>query len=238
MAQEGKIFIGGLNRSTTTDSLKAHFVQFGQIADCVIMKVRLHAKYCCLLLLVSLRHDASLHTNWRAGPEEYLTCSFLQDRNTQQPRGFGFVTFVSAEVAEEVASRKQVVVDGRSVEVKRAVPRGDEEMPRKKSSTVSSSPTGSLSPQQSAVSPSKPPPSVHTANKIFVGGIAWSTADDEFHRYATATSQTSLSHMLTVKPKRVQSAAGHLSVIVPSFDSLPVYWAVSSSDMGRWRPLT
>jgi RNA recognition motif-containing protein len=39
MAQEGKIFIGGLNRSTTTESLRGHFEKFGLIADCVIMKV-------------------------------------------------------------------------------------------------------------------------------------------------------------------------------------------------------
>ncbi len=36
---EGKIFVGGLNWITTTESLKAHFERFGVIADCVIMKV-------------------------------------------------------------------------------------------------------------------------------------------------------------------------------------------------------
>ncbi|KAJ1477883.1 hypothetical protein T484DRAFT_2986277, partial [Baffinella frigidus] len=155
MSQEGKIFIGGLNRSTTTESLRAHFEKFGLIADCVIMK----------------------------------------DRNTQQPRGFGFVTFMSADVAEDVASRKQVIVDGRSVEVKRAVPRGDEEVVRKKSSPTAS-PTGSLSPQQSASSPMKSPPSVHTANKIFVGGIAWSTADDEFHRFFERYGAVASAHVM------------------------------------------
>lgn len=34
--------------------------------------------------------------------------TFSQDRNTQQPRGFGFVTFMDPVVAIEVASQKQV----------------------------------------------------------------------------------------------------------------------------------
>jgi RNA recognition motif-containing protein len=37
--QEGKIFVGGLNWVTTTESLRAHFERFGAISDCVIMKV-------------------------------------------------------------------------------------------------------------------------------------------------------------------------------------------------------
>eukprot|EP00931_Biecheleriopsis_adriatica_P117274 TRINITY_DN92808_c0_g1_i1.p1 TRINITY_DN92808_c0_g1~~TRINITY_DN92808_c0_g1_i1.p1 ORF type:complete len:296 (+),score=63.73 TRINITY_DN92808_c0_g1_i1:42-929(+) len=33
----GKIYVGGLNFSTTTDALKAHFEQFGKISDCIVM---------------------------------------------------------------------------------------------------------------------------------------------------------------------------------------------------------
>jgi hypothetical protein len=50
---EGKIFVGGLNWITTTESLKAHFERFGAIADCVIMKV------CCTAIL-SVRNNMCL----------------------------------------------------------------------------------------------------------------------------------------------------------------------------------
>jgi hypothetical protein len=39
-AELGKVFIGGLSRETTTEGLRAHFAQFGDISDCVVMKDR------------------------------------------------------------------------------------------------------------------------------------------------------------------------------------------------------
>lgn len=36
----GKVYVGGLNFSTTSEALKAHFEQFGQISDCVVMTDR------------------------------------------------------------------------------------------------------------------------------------------------------------------------------------------------------
>jgi len=34
---ENKIYVGGLSPDTTTDSLERHFVQYGEIADCIVM---------------------------------------------------------------------------------------------------------------------------------------------------------------------------------------------------------
>ena len=78
----GKVFIGGLSRETSTETLKAYFERFGAIADCVVMK----------------------------------------DRSTGAPRGFGFVTYVSQQVAENVVLHRHVI-DGKEVEAKHAVPR-------------------------------------------------------------------------------------------------------------------
>ncbi|CAJ1382906.1 unnamed protein product [Effrenium voratum] len=36
----GKVYVGGLNFSTSSDGLKAHFEQFGAISDCVVMTDR------------------------------------------------------------------------------------------------------------------------------------------------------------------------------------------------------
>ncbi len=35
-----KIFIGGLNYSTTDDGLKSYFEQFGEVVDCIVMKYK------------------------------------------------------------------------------------------------------------------------------------------------------------------------------------------------------
>mmetsp|Transcript_35502 Transcript_35502/g.87287 ORF Transcript_35502/g.87287 Transcript_35502/m.87287 type:complete len:640 (+) Transcript_35502:385-2304(+) len=150
--QEGKIFVGGLNWITTTESLRAHFERFGAIADCVIMK----------------------------------------DRNTQQPRGFGFVTFVDPNVANEVASQKQVMVDGRNVEVKRAVPRGDDDPARQR-------PLGGpgLAPRPPLSSLGvKRVPGGSMSTKIFVGGISWSTTDEEFLKHFERYGPVAAAHVM------------------------------------------
>jgi len=36
----GKVYVGGLNFSTTSEGLKAHFEQFGAISDCIVMTER------------------------------------------------------------------------------------------------------------------------------------------------------------------------------------------------------
>ena len=49
----------------------------------------------------------------------------MRNRSNGQPRGFGFVTFKVPEVAETVLAKQPHTLDGRSVEVKAAVPKED-----------------------------------------------------------------------------------------------------------------
>jgi len=37
MAEENKIYVGSLAMETTSDSLRAHFSQFGEVTDCIVM---------------------------------------------------------------------------------------------------------------------------------------------------------------------------------------------------------
>eukprot|EP00283_Hemiselmis_rufescens_P008496 CAMPEP_0173432762 /NCGR_PEP_ID=MMETSP1357-20121228/10449_1 /TAXON_ID=77926 /ORGANISM="Hemiselmis rufescens, Strain PCC563" /LENGTH=472 /DNA_ID=CAMNT_0014397403 /DNA_START=407 /DNA_END=1821 /DNA_ORIENTATION=+ len=150
LSQEGKIFVGGLNWITTTESLRAHFERFGAIADCVIMK----------------------------------------DRNTQQPRGFGFVTFIDAQVANDVASQKQVMVDGRNVEVKRAVPRGDDDPTRQRPNGLGGPPRPLSSLGVKRI------PGGSMSTKIFVGGISWSTTDEEFLKHFERYGPVAAAHVM------------------------------------------
>ncbi|KAG6593527.1 Heterogeneous nuclear ribonucleoprotein 1, partial [Cucurbita argyrosperma subsp. sororia] len=77
----------------------------------------------------------------------------MMDKHTGRPRGFGFVTFCDPSVADMVLN-KDHVIDGRTVEVKRTVPRADT--------------------NNKLVSRTK---------KIFVGGIPPALTEDAFKVY-------------------------------------------------------
>ncbi|KAJ3333473.1 hypothetical protein HDU76_007687 [Blyttiomyces sp. JEL0837] len=94
-----KIFVGGLSHETTDQGLKDYFSQFGTVSDALVM----------------------------------------MDRNTSRSRGFGFVTFVDVDSVDAVVERQEkaaagggadggegtegIVIDGKKVEVKRALPK-------------------------------------------------------------------------------------------------------------------
>lgn len=85
-----KIFVGGLNRSTDNDGLKAYFGSYGDMSDCVV----------------------------------------ITDSQSKESRGFGYVTFVDKESVIEVLKDKKEkgvhTIDGKEVEVKRAIPKDDD----------------------------------------------------------------------------------------------------------------
>ncbi|GFQ08201.1 heterogeneous nuclear ribonucleoprotein 1 [Phtheirospermum japonicum] len=78
----------------------------------------------------------------------------MLDKISGRPRGFGFITFADPEVAERVIHEDHVI-DGRSVEVKRTVPREDIQ-------------------GRGGVSKTK---------KIFVGGLPLSLNEDDLSEY-------------------------------------------------------
>eukprot|EP00927_Polykrikos_kofoidii_P030049 TRINITY_DN25921_c0_g1_i1.p1 TRINITY_DN25921_c0_g1~~TRINITY_DN25921_c0_g1_i1.p1 ORF type:complete len:509 (-),score=98.85 TRINITY_DN25921_c0_g1_i1:79-1569(-) len=78
----GKLFLGGISPSTSTQTIEDHFRKYGPVTDAVAM--------------------------YKDG----------------QHRGFGFVTFETTEAAKAALAEKQVI-DGRTVDVKQAVPGAD-----------------------------------------------------------------------------------------------------------------
>ena len=82
-----KLFVGGLNRSTSDETVKEYFEKYGELTDCVVIR------------------DPSKNS-----------------------RGFGYVTFSDYHCTFAVLNEKKDKghnIDGKDVEVKRAIPRDD-----------------------------------------------------------------------------------------------------------------
>ncbi|KAF9610257.1 hypothetical protein IFM89_021581 [Coptis chinensis] len=88
----------------------------------------------------------------------------MKDRTTGRARGFGFVVFADPVVAERVVMEKHQI-DGRTVEAKKAVPRDDQHILNRNSSSIHGSP-----------GPAR-------TKKIFVGGLASTVTESDFKKY-------------------------------------------------------
>ncbi|KAI3820593.1 hypothetical protein L1987_08141 [Smallanthus sonchifolius] len=96
---------------------------------------------------------------------EVIEAVIMRDRVTGRARGFGFVVFADLAVAERVVMEKHMI-DGRTVEAKKAVPREDHHGLTRNSSSIQGS-SG---------------PGVRT-KKIFVGGLASTVTESDFKKY-------------------------------------------------------
>ncbi|KAK9050745.1 hypothetical protein SSX86_030284 [Deinandra increscens subsp. villosa] len=95
---------------------------------------------------------------------EVIEAVIMKDRTTGRARGFGFVVFSDPAVAERVVKEKHMI-DGRTVEAKKAVPRDDQQILNRSSGSIQSSP-----------GPTR-------TKKIFVGGLASSVTENDFKNY-------------------------------------------------------
>ncbi|GER54934.1 RNA-binding (RRM/RBD/RNP motifs) family protein [Striga asiatica] len=96
---------------------------------------------------------------------DVMEAVIMRDRTTGRARGFGFIVFADPTVAERVIKEKHVI-DGRTVEAKKAVPRDDHNLTNRNSS---SSTQGSPIPGRT--------------KKIFVGGLASTVTETDFKNY-------------------------------------------------------
>ncbi|KAF7707217.1 heterogeneous nuclear ribonucleoprotein A0-like [Silurus meridionalis] len=115
MDQLCKLFVGGLNVQTTSEGLRAHFDQYGQLNDCVV----------------------------------------VQNDQLQRSRCFGFVTYSSVEEADAAMAARPHTVDGKTVDLKRAVAREDAGKPE----------------------------ALAKVKKIFVGGLKEDIAEEDLNEY-------------------------------------------------------
>ncbi|KAK9268387.1 hypothetical protein L1049_000136 [Liquidambar formosana] len=95
---------------------------------------------------------------------EVVEAVIMRDRSTGRARGFGFVVFADPAVAERVVMDKHMI-DGRTVEAKKAVPRDDQHILNRNTSSIHGSP-----------GPGR-------TKKIFVGGLASTVTESDFKKY-------------------------------------------------------
>ncbi|XP_068668628.1 heterogeneous nuclear ribonucleoprotein 1-like isoform X1 [Aristolochia californica] len=95
---------------------------------------------------------------------EVVEAVIMKDRTTGRARGFGFVVFADPAVAERVVMEKHII-DGRTVEAKKAVPRDDQHILNRNNSSIHGSP-----------GPAR-------TKKIFVGGLASTVTESDFKKY-------------------------------------------------------
>ncbi|QHO48067.1 heterogeneous nuclear ribonucleoprotein 1 isoform X1 [Arachis hypogaea] len=95
---------------------------------------------------------------------EVIEAVIMRDRTTGRARGFGFVVFADPAVAERVIVDKHII-DGRTVEAKKAVPRDDQQSINRQSGSANASP-----------GPGR-------TKKIFVGGLPSTITESDFKKY-------------------------------------------------------
>ncbi|CAA0814012.1 RNA-binding (RRM/RBD/RNP motifs) family protein [Striga hermonthica] len=95
---------------------------------------------------------------------EVVEAVIMRDRTTGRARGFGFIVFADPVVAEKVVKEKHMI-DGRTVEAKKAVPRDDQNLTNRNSSSIQGSPVPGRT------------------KKIFVGGLASTVTESDFKNY-------------------------------------------------------
>lgn len=95
---------------------------------------------------------------------EVVEAVIMRDRVTGRARGFGFIVFADPAVAERVVMDKHMI-DGRTVEAKKAVPRDDQHILNRNTGNIHGSPRPGRT------------------KKIFVGGLASTVTESDFKNY-------------------------------------------------------
>ncbi|GLT62958.1 hypothetical protein SLA2020_355580 [Shorea laevis] len=141
-SDQGKLFVGGISRETSEDTLKGHFSKFGTVLSSVVAR----------------------------------------DRITKSPRGFGFVLFSEPSSADKALQDTHVIL-GRTVEVKKAIPRSEQHQNQQQQQQQHPNPSQERSGGLNQNCRNDDSKNQLRTKKIFVGGLSASLTEDEFRNY-------------------------------------------------------
>ncbi|GFY75141.1 hypothetical protein TNIN_195911 [Trichonephila inaurata madagascariensis] len=141
-----KLFVGGLNYKTSEETLKAHFEQWGEIVDCVVMRDP-HTRRSRGFGFVTFKRAHMVDDAQAARPHEVdgrevepkravpredsgkpeaqITVKsyfIVTDKSTGKKRGFSFVEFDDYDPVDKAVLRKHTI-KGKRAEVKKALSR-------------------------------------------------------------------------------------------------------------------
>ena len=102
---------------------------------------------------------------------EVIDCVVMINPHTRRSRGFGFITFASAEIAAKVIAAGKHMLDSREIDPKPAVPKGGGGPRTRKQGNPRSRPEISTQPIKT--------------KKIFVGGLTPDTSQESLTEYFT-----------------------------------------------------
>ncbi|KAJ6871991.1 RNA-binding protein 1-like isoform X2 [Populus alba x Populus x berolinensis] len=139
--EERKLFVGGIPRGTSEDTLRDHFSKYGVVSHLLVAK----------------------------------------DQITKLPRGFAFVVFSDAASAAR-ALQDRHVIRGRTVEVKKAIPKTEKHQEHRHRHPHGNQETASNGPGMNSDN-STGNENYYRTKKIFVGGLSSSLTDEQFRNY-------------------------------------------------------
>ncbi|KAJ6709686.1 NUCLEOTIDE-BINDING ALPHA-BETA PLAIT DOMAIN-CONTAINING PROTEIN-RELATED [Salix koriyanagi] len=121
---EAKLFVGGISRETSEETLRTYFSKALQ-DNHVILGRTVEVKKA--IPKIEKHHHQQQRPHHPHGNQEAsngtVDVVVMQDSLTNRPRGFGFVTFDSEESVDKVLLNGSHELNGKRVEVKKAVPK-------------------------------------------------------------------------------------------------------------------